>query len=164
MNYKKEIGKHYLTALGGAERRLERSTFTQNYYMGYDDTSLAYKIFNPLELANYVDGTEAIEGYFNWSYLDNNKLAHLEDRFVYFYANASYTYDMKYNFKGSIRMDQSNLFGTDPKYQYRPLWSLGASWELGNESFIKDNYADINRLTLTATYGIGDNVPKEAGF
>ena len=31
----------------------------------------------------------------------------------------SYTFDERYSLTGSIRIDQSNLFGTDPKYHIR---------------------------------------------
>lgn len=109
-----------------------------------------------------VDGTEALNGSFNWVYDDNNKLIYKEDRYVSFYAIGSYTFDDRYSLTGSVRIDQSNLFGTDPKYQYRPLWSVGGSWQLANEEFMKD-YSWINRLNLRVTYGIGGNIPKEAG-
>ena len=70
--------------------------------------------------------------------------------------------DERYSLTGSIRIDQSNLFGTDPKYQYRPLWSVGGSWQIANEPFIEDCTL-LNRLNLRMTYGVGGNVPKNAG-
>lgn len=66
-----------------------------------------------------INGTEALLGSFNWVYGEYNALTHTEDRYVSFYANGSYTFDERYSLTGSIRIDQSNLFGTDPKYQYR---------------------------------------------
>ncbi len=161
LNFLKEWNKHYITAIAGAERRQVKNSFTQNYYMGYDDTSLAYKIVDPKTLQN-IWGTEALSGSFNWSATQNNRLFYKEDRYVSFYSNASYMYDKKYGFTGSIRIDQSNLFGTDPKYQYRPLWSLGGSWSIGEEKFMQNvSWADM--LKLRITYGIGGNVPKDAG-
>lgn len=161
LNFNRSFGKHAITALGGAERRLVRLTGTTNYYMGYDDNSLGIKPINSLVMSP-VDGTEALNGSFNWVYDDNNKLIYKEDRYVSFYAIGSYTFDDRYSLTGSVRIDQSNLFGTDPKYQYRPLWSVGGSWQLANEEFMKD-YSWINRLNLRVTYGIGGNIPKEAG-
>ncbi len=154
-------GKHNVTALAGAERRLIRSSSTTALYMGYDDNSLAYSPFNPLILTP-LNGTEALNGYFTWYYTSNNYLRADEDRYVSFYANGSYTFDEKYSITASMRIDQSNLFGTDPKYQYRPLWSVGASWQIANEDFMKD-ISWINRLNLRLTYGIAGNVPKNAG-
>lgn len=155
------FGKHAVSALGGAERRLVRTTGSQNYYMGYDDNSLMVKPFNPLVLSPVRD-TEALDNSFNWEYASKNQQIHSEDRFVSFYANGSYTFDERYSLTGSIRIDQSDLFGTDPKYQYRPLWSVGGGWQLANEAFMAD-FSWINRLNLRLTYGIGGNVPKEAG-
>lgn len=161
LNFNRTFGKHAITALGGAERRLIRLTGTTNYYMGYDDNSLGVKPINSLAMSP-IHGTESLDGSFNWVYDDNNKLIYKEDRYVSFYAIGSYTFDDRYSVTGSVRIDQSNLFGTDPKYQYRPLWSVGGSWQLANEEFMKD-CSWINRLNLRVTYGIGGNIPKEAG-
>ena len=103
-----------------------------------------------------------MSGSFNWVYGEYNALTHTEDRYVSFYANGSYTFDERYSLTGSIRIDQSNLFGTDPKYQYRPLWSVGGSWQIANEPFMEDCMW-LNRLNLRMTYGVGGNVPKDAG-
>lgn len=162
LNFAKEFGKHYLTAIAGAERRRVKRTATATYYMGYDHNSLGYKTIVPSDLSR-LTGTQALGSYFTWEYTDNNYLYELEDRYVSFYANASYALDEKYDFTGSIRIDQSNLFGTDPKYQYRPLWSLGGSWHAHKEDFLKGQSSWLNKLTFRLTYGIGGNVPKDAG-
>lgn len=161
LNFSRVFGKHAIAALGGAERRLVRYIGSRNYYMGYDDNSLAIKPINPLVMQP-LTGTEALRGSFNWVYNEYNELTHKEDRFVSFYGNASYTFDDRYALTGSIRIDQSNLFGTDPKYQYRPLWSLGGSWRMANEEFMKE-IEWVNRLTLRLTSGVGGNVPKNVG-
>ena len=119
------------------------------------------KPVNP-EAMSPINGTEALLGSFNWVYGEYNALTHTEDRYVSFYANGSYTFDERYSLTGSIRIDQSNLFGTDPKYQYRPLWSVGGSWQIANEPFMEDCMW-LNRLNLRMTYGVGGNVPKDAG-
>ena len=161
LNFNRTMGNHYVTALAGAERRLVRSTGTRSYYMGYDDSSLNITPVNPFPLTD-LRNTESLRGFFSWSWSGNNRLTHNEDRYVSFYANSSYTYDEKYSLTGSIRIDQSNLFGTDPRYQYRPLWSLGGSWHLGKEDFMREA-SWLDQLTLRLTYGIGGNIPKAAG-
>jgi len=161
INFNRTFGKHAVTALGGAERRLVRYTGSRNYYMGYDDSSLGVKPINPL-IMSPIQGTESLNGSFNWVYDTYNYQTHVEDRYVSFYANGSYTFDERYSLTGSIRIDQSNLFGTDPKYQYRPLWSVGGGWQLANEAFMED-VSWVNRLNLRITYGIAGNVPKEVG-
>lgn len=161
INFNRTFGKHAVAAIAGAERRMVRHTGAVNYYMGYDDGSLGVKPINPLVLSP-LSGTEALDGSFNWSYGSNNSLIHDEDRYVSFYGNGSYTFDDRYSLTASVRMDQSNLFGTDPKYQYRPLWSVGGGWQIANEAFMKD-LTWINRLNLRATFGIAGNVPKNVG-
>lgn len=145
----------------GAERRATRMTGTRVYYMGYDDNSLTYTPYNAMVLSP-ISGTESLTGSFNWYSKNYNYESYIEDRYVSFFGNASYTYDDKYTMTGSMRIDQSNLFGTDPKYQYRPLWSVGGSWHLSSEKFMK-NVRFLDRLSIRVTYGIGGNVPKDVG-
>lgn len=161
VNFSREFGKHNVTMLGGAERRLIRTTVSNNLYFGYDDSSLATKPINPIVFRE-LKNTESLSGSFSLKYEDFAHLIHNEDRFISFYANGSYTYDNRYSVTGSLRIDQSNLFGTDPKLQYRPLWSLGASWYLGNEGFMKD-IDWIDQLNLRLTSGVGGNIPKNVG-
>ena len=59
-------------------------------------------------------------------------------RYASFYANAGYSYLSRYNLSGSIRWDQADLFGLDIRNQRHPLWSVGASWILSEESFMKE--------------------------
>lgn len=160
LNFSKDFDKHTVSALGGAERRLMRMSGSNQLHIGYDDGSLAVK---PLDPAIFKElKTEALSGAFAMKHEDFEKLLHNEDRFVSFYANGSYTYDNRYSVTGSMRIDQSNLFGTDPKLQYRPLWSVGLSWYMGNEAFLKQ--VDwIDQLNLRLTSGVGGNIPKDVG-
>jgi hypothetical protein len=81
-----------------------------------------------------------------------------EYRFVSLYANAAYTYNQKYSLNGSIRVDQSNLFGSDPSVQYKPVWSAGVNWNIANEDFM-NSISFFNRLNLRLSYGLGGNSP-----
>lgn len=162
LNFSKEFGVHNVTAIAGGERRQKKSTGTSIYYMGFDESSLGYKPVNPLTLSSLMR-TEALTGYFMWQSIFNNYITDVENRFVSFYGNAAYCYDNRYDITGSIRVDQSNLFGTDPKFQYRPLWSVGGAWHIMREKFWKGKASWIDNLTLRLTYGIGGNVPKDAG-
>lgn len=161
LNFDRTFGRHAIVALAGAEQRKVRTTATTGYYMGYDENSLGFKPVNPLVMSP-IQGTESVGGSFNWVNGDYNYFSDIEKRYVSFYGNASYTLDEKYAFTASIRMDQSNLFGTDPKYQYRPLWSVGGSWYASQEEFMKD-LTWLNRLNVRLTYGIGGNIPTDSG-
>lgn len=162
LKFDKNYGKHSITALAGSELRSIRNTSTSTYYMGFNEYTLAYEPVNPYVLTN-VRGTESLGGSFQWKFTDKNYLYDHEDRFVSFYANGSYTLDNKLNLSGSIRIDQSNLFGTDPRYQYRPLWSLGASYDLSRQEFMRDRLTWVDQLKVRVTYGIGGNIAKKVG-
>ncbi len=75
-----------------------------------------------------------------------------------YYGQGTYIYRGKYVLTGSFRIDQSNLFGVDPKYKYKPLWSAGMNWRLSEEEFAKDwNWA--KNLQIRAATGFNGNVP-----
>ncbi|MEG1585403.1 MAG: SusC/RagA family TonB-linked outer membrane protein, partial [Bacteroidales bacterium] len=159
LNYQTVISeKHDITALVGGEIREDnyRSTNAERY--GYDEQKLTYSQVDWATLQQGVIGQ-----------LTNNKISFSErvgvsdskHRYVSGYFNVGYTYDSRYAFNGSMRMEQADLFGTDPKYRYRPLWSVGASWNLSNEGFMND-YTLIDLLKLRLTYGLTGNVDQNS--
>lgn len=155
-DFNKEFGRHGVQALVGAERRQIKTQSSYYTKWGYDPQSLTWKSFNELQLGTGISGTEALYGsyYFSGPY---DKFTDTDDRYVSFYGNASYSLDHRLTATGSIRIDQSNLFGTDPKYQYRPLWSVGLHY------VALENWNWIDRLAIRGTYGINGNIPKESG-
>ncbi|MBB2150779.1 SusC/RagA family TonB-linked outer membrane protein [Pedobacter gandavensis] len=158
LNYNKSFGeKHRIDFIGGAEQRSILSTRTRLYRYGYNDNSLSFGFINEGLLAVLQPNTEAVFGSFSYKRPDQ-KFINKEDRFVSFYGNGSYTFDRKLTATASIRMDQSNLFGTDPKYQYKPLWSTGLLY------VVSENDNDwLDRLAVRTTYGINGNISKIGG-
>lgn len=150
------LNMHDVQVLAGAERRKVTAESTYIKKIGYDDVSLAYKTINELDLGTTQKGTEAISGQFSYSD-PTPAFVYTDNRYVSFYANASYTFDKRLSATGSIRIDQSNLFGTDPKFQYKPLWSVGAHY------VALQNWKWIDRLAIRATYGINGNIAKQSG-
>jgi TonB-linked SusC/RagA family outer membrane protein len=149
--------KHRIDVIAGAEQRGILTTSSNLYKYGYNDNSLSYSAIDERILSTTVDGTESLFGNFIYERKEKGFI-NVENRYVSFYANGSYTYDRKLTFTGSIRMDQSNLFGTDPKYQYKPLWSTGVMYVL------TENQNDwLDRLVVRTTYGINGNIPKDSG-
>lgn len=162
LNYNKVIGDHSFNAILGAEMRSLKSQSNLTSAFGYNDETLALQgvDFGLINLGSTtVRGTQitspsytgAINNFFNQQ--------SAEDRFLSGYSNIVYSYKNKYSLTGSIRIDQSNLFGTNPKYKYKPLWSLGAAWNIHREDFMED-IAWINLLKLRAAYGFNGNVAK----
>lgn len=152
--------KHSIVALVGTERRAIKKTTSAAYRMGFDENTLGYKPVDIKQLGIGINGTESLTGKYSWQDKNYNKFTETEDRYVAFYGNASYTYNDRYAVTGSIRVDQSNLFGQDPKYMWKPLWSVGGSWFASEEDFLK-NVSWLNRLALRLTYGINGNVSKQ---
>lgn len=158
LNYNKEFGeKHRIDFIAGAEQRSTLATSTRAYRYGYNDNSLSYGVLDEVSIGKPQVGTESLGNSFFYSKKKEGIYSD-ENRFVSFYGNGSYTFDRKLTATASIRMDQSNLFGTDPKYQYKPLWSTGLLYVLS------ENDNDwLDRLAIRATYGINGNISKKGG-
>ena len=80
------------------------------------------------------------------------------DRYRSFFAIGSYMLEDKYIFSGSIRKDESNLFGVKANQKGVPLWSAGLKYMLGKEDFYNVKWLPV--LALRATYGYNGNVDK----
>lgn len=85
--------------------------------------------------------------------------AYQEHAFASFFTTLGYTFNQKYTFFGSLRLDGSDLFGVDPKYKYQPLWAVSAAWRIKEESFLKE--VDwLNDLKLRLSYGLQGNIDR----
>jgi len=65
-------------------------------------------------------------------------------------VSANYAYDNRYLFDANYRITGSSEFGANNRWG--SFWSLGAGWNLHEESFLKDNKI-INRLKLRVSTG-----------
>jgi len=161
LNYNKRIGDHSFNAIAGAEIRSILNKGNLASYFGYNDQSLLQQ---PVDYASIFNGLAAVRGtlvtsdnlgsltdFFNQTYT--------EDRFVSAFSNIVYSFKDTYSLSGSIRIDQSNLFGSDPKYKYKPLWSLGAAWNIQKEDFMS-NVNWLHQLKLRSAFGFNGNVAK----
>lgn len=109
-----------LPALLGGEIREDkyRKTISERY--GYNGQKLIYK------QVDWAVLNEGVIGQLSNSPFQKQEQLHVGDshhRYVSAYFNAGYSYDTRYALNGSVRIEQADLFGTDPKYRYRPLWS-----------------------------------------
>lgn len=82
-----------------------------------------------------------------------------ENAYSSFFATLAYTYNKKYTFFGSVRMDGSDLFGVDPKYRYLPLWAASGSWRAKDEPWL-ENVEFLSDLKFRASYGLQGNIDK----
>ena len=160
LNYYSKDTKHNVSGVFGVEQRKTQSDSYKSTFFGYDGQSLVNKPVNFQVLNSTVTPAFPEVGdngsrfnsanYFGEAYSDR--------RFRSYYGQATYVYDRRYVATGSLRVDQSNLFGVDPKYKNKPLWSAGVNWVLAEEGFMKP-ITWINTLQVRAATGFNGNVP-----
>lgn len=163
--YKRTFGVHAIDVIAGTEFRQTRTKGVSGLLLGYDD-QLQSQSTNSVSFPalNAYRNTTAFKPGFNTStlygrYFDSaiGVIPETTHRFNSNYANATYTYDSRYNVFGSYRIDYADVFGLDEKFRGKPLWSAGASWNLHRESFLA-NLDWINQLKFRTTYGITGNI------
>lgn len=71
-----------------------------------------------------------------------------------FLGKVDYNYKNKYFLSGSFRRDGSSRFS--PESRWGNFWSVGASWRVSNEPFIKD-IPWIDNLVIRSSYGTSGN-------
>src|SRR5690606_4296248 len=72
------------------------------------------------------------------------------------FGRASYDYQKKYVLQVVTRLDASSNFARGDRWGWSP--SIGAGWNVSQESFFKDNISFINNLKLRVNWGItGDD-------
>lgn len=146
--------KHYVNAVVGFEVR-KRVTTSESYRrFGYDDNLLVWKPFDQKTLA--------VTGIRWWDNQSHSYNATTYDRFGEkdirersYFGSMVYTYDNRYTLSGSVRMDESNLFGVNSKYRKNPIWAFGANWNVANENFFSSKV--ITALMLRASLGLTGN-------
>ncbi len=160
LNFRKDLfNNHNIVALLGAEKRknyLDGNRIENRY--GYNSISGDFMLVNN---KNLVERAYSFLKYTSFDKSEFGQYSYLDNRYVSFFGNASYEIDQKYILSGSVRIDQSNLFGTDPKYKYTPLWSLGLTYKIGREDFFKLPF--FNDLQVRASYGVNGNVARDNG-
>jgi TonB-linked SusC/RagA family outer membrane protein len=175
-SFNRSFGKdHDLSAVAGTEiQNAVLQSFGQPRTYGYNDATLQLGIFpngpggtpsngnqngtsapTNLTIRNWLNQTQTF-GY-------TNSFGYTTERFFSGFANAAYTYRDKYTVSGSFRSDASNLITDDPAYRYAPFWSVGASWQVWKEDFMK-GVEFVDRLSLRGTFGYNGNIDKSTAF
>lgn len=152
-NVKQQWQNHRLSALAGYELKALQSESNQYRLYGYDDAHATSAI------VDYVSVFPSYNVPANSLNIENRDSQDgLTDRFVSYYANANYSYKNRYFLTGSARLDRSNLFGVKTNQKGVPLYSLGASWIVSDESFYA--FKPISYLKLRMSYGYNGNIDK----
>jgi TonB-linked SusC/RagA family outer membrane protein len=155
LNLNKTIIKdHEINVIAGYEGGDARATSNGQTYYGYDPINLTHanSTIDPLFLYDYyyssASGTIPTAPDLLGTISINQS----------YYSNTSYTYKNRYILSGSIRRDESNLFGVKTNQKGVPLWSTGISWIISEEKFFSQDWFPM--LKLRATYGYNGNVDK----
>ncbi|MGH1518968.1 SusC/RagA family TonB-linked outer membrane protein [Chryseobacterium sp. JK1] len=130
LTYDKKFGKHHVNVLAGHEFYKydyqtisgTRSRFSLPYYYEPDAASL---------LVNFGGNSDQLS-------------------LLSFLGKVEYDFNNTYFLSASGRADSSSRFAPDNRWG--KFWSLGGSWKISNEEFIK-NLNFFNQLTLRASYG-----------
>ena len=138
---------HDVTMILGTETRENKLEYNDRTLYNYDPQLLTYSLIDAGALSNF----RGQWGYASFGQQNFAYISELINRYVSVYSNAAYTYDGKYMVSGSIRWDKTNLFSTGSKYQKRPIWSVGAGWNVDREKFFHVSW--VNMLKLRASYG-----------
>lgn len=132
LNYNRTFGKHTVGALAGFEASSDERRYTQatgNTFANDHIKEITYavsRVGSSGEVINHV---------------------------LSYFGQASYSFDRRYYLTLNTRRDGNSDFGED--VQWAQFGSLGASWNIHNESFF--NIDKINVLKLKASYGTSGN-------
>ena len=153
---------HAVTALAGFEFNSNKTSGKSTFMRGYDMQTMQYIFYDDYFLSTtgvknpllpMMSGASANE-------FEPNSFtqSEIEYRFVSMYANAGYTLMDRYSINASVRVDQSNLFGSDPSVQFKPIWSVGGIWNMKKESWMQGAQW-LDRLNLRLSWGLAGNSP-----
>jgi len=162
LNFNRSFGKHQVMAIAGTE--VTRDVWDNNTYptrFGYDDQSGTFATFNYADYNAGIYNSDMLGTSKPQNPVNIGQYNYRDNRFVSWYANGSYEFDYRFLVSGSIRLDQTNFFGTNPDYRYKPLWSVGGTYKLSNEAFF--NVPWITKLYLRSSYGINGNISLNSG-
>lgn len=156
----KNLGQdHSINGIIGTEiRRIANKGNSERYY-NFNEKALTSDIFDQFSLSNYTPNYKGDYSTYSW----NPNFYERDRRFFSLFANAAYTFKSKYTLSASARIDQSNLFGTDPKYRYQPIWSVGGNWRVSGEEFMQ-GVTFVDRLVARFTYGINGNIGNSSPY
>ncbi len=140
LTYKKQIGKHEFSVLGGYEARKSLN--------GYQLKATSNNaLSNPTETFN-TDTTSS--GYRIQGGLDN------PFRFLSYFGRVTYNYADKYFLTANVRKDGAYEFPEANRFDVFP--SFSAAWRISGENFLQ-NLAVVSNVKLRAGYGVLGNDP-----
>ncbi len=139
-------GDHVLNALVGQEVKYADRQMANNTGVGYQYSNGGVPYIDYRFIKMMTEDNNAYYG-----------LSQERDRFVAFFANATYTYKSKYTFSGTVRDDGSNRLGSSPQARWLPTWTLSGVWNVDREKFL-ENATQLSHLMLKGSYGLNASI------
>lgn len=130
LNYNKQLGDHYISAVGGFAFE---SWFNESSTL--EAAGFENDLIRVVPAANLVGGNTSAS----------------REALISYLARINYVYNEKYLLSLSARTDGSSKFGPDNKYGFFPAVSAG--WNISEEGFLA-NSEIITELKVRASYGI----------
>jgi len=137
--YKKNMGDHSLTLLGGMS-----AMKTHEYHVGGSYSGL-FKEDDRFSYADYVPDN-----------IDRIGSTVLDYSLASFFGRVSYLYQEKYLFNASVRKDGSSKLA--PGHQWKTYPALSAGWVVSSEKFFPSSLHFISYAKLRASWGQNGNV------
>lgn len=78
-----------------------------------------------------------------------------DESMLSFFGIADYNYMNRYFFQASVRADGSSVFGQESRWGV--FWSVGGSWNISSESWMKSSSDWLDILKIRASYGVNGN-------
>lgn len=141
-NWNQSFGRNYFTAFATQELRFLDRISKESRGYGYQFDKGGVPFIDPNIIKMMVEG--------NFPYYGMEVFS---DRFIAFASNATYSFDGKYQFTGTVRYDGSNQLGSSRISRWLPTWNLSGSWNIDQENFFKKQ-TFFNTLTIRGTYGL----------
>jgi TonB-linked SusC/RagA family outer membrane protein len=166
VDFNREFGRHAVNVIAGMEFRQTRSVGERSTLLGYDDqlqshatTSVNFPELNEYTYSTFFARTFPVKRWIYNEYITQalGPMAEQLHRYASGYANATYAFDERYSVFGSFRKDYADVYGLDTKFRGKPLWSVGANWNVHNEAFMTD-VNEVDFLQLRFSHGVTGNI------
>ncbi|MEJ2881224.1 SusC/RagA family TonB-linked outer membrane protein [Pedobacter sp. GR22-6] len=137
LRYERAFGDHRLDATGLFSMQKTRSVGSSQSGEGFVTDNTSYFMMNTAA-RNIVN---------------NSSLS--ETALLSYMGRVNYAYKGKYMLTLTGRTDGASVFGVNNKYAFFP--SAAVAWQIGEESFLKDNVSWVDMLKLRVSYGANGN-------
>lgn len=121
-----------------------------NAYLGYEAQQVSAG-GNSASVQNFLPGTSTMDNAAIATAAGSNVTGNSLNSV---FANAGYNFKSRYYLSASVRRDGSSRFGSERKFGN--FWSVGASWNIADEAFMKSIRA-VSELRLRTSYGVNGN-------